>query len=250
MSYDTEEQQVEKLKEWWSDNGTPLIVGAVLGLAGFGGWKYWTEQEVAYQEAASDLYIKVTDSLKTEEKEGLTENALAVKSQYPESSYAILAAFQLAKQAVEADDLSKAVAELTWVVDNHAGNELAAIAKIRLARIFIQQDKAQQALTLVSLDEESGYYTLASLVKGDALMALERKTEALEAYKVASADTAISARHPSLQVKIDELNKTDAAFISKEVSETAAKAEATATSQDETSAESETESKEPQEAAK
>lgn len=206
MSYETEEQQLDALKDWWKENGTPLIIGAVLGLAGFAGWKYWNQQQIAYQEGASDLYIKVSEILKTEKKEGLAESAQAVKSQFPKSSYAILSSFQLAKLAVDAKELDKAASELSWVIDNHPSNELTAIAKIRLARVFIEQEKASEAVALVSLEETSGYYALASLVKGDALMALERKSEALDAYKAASTDMSIVARNPSLQIKIDQLS--------------------------------------------
>ncbi|WP_444995117.1 YfgM family protein [Aliikangiella sp. IMCC44359] len=209
MSYDTEEQQVEKLKEWWSENGTPLIIGAVIGLAGFAGWKYWTEKEVAHQAAASDLYMKVTEVLKSEDKTGLAESAKAVKSQYPKTSYAILSSFQLAKLAVDANELSKAAAELTWIIDNHPDNELTPVAKIRLARIFIQQDKAADALPLVKVDKESGYSALASLVEGDALLALDKKDQALAAYKIAMADVDMVAKHPSLQFKIDQLSASE-----------------------------------------
>jgi predicted negative regulator of RcsB-dependent stress response len=210
VSYETEEQQVEALKEWWKENGTPLIVGAVLGLAGFGGWKYWQQQQVAYQVGASDLYSQVTEALKTEAKTGLAESAQAVKTQFPDSSYAVLSALHLAKIAVDETDLDNAAAELSWVVTNHSDNEMAAVAKIRLARILIQQQKADEALTLVSMDQESGYYALASLVKGDALMALDKKADALVAYQAASSDLSIAARHPSLQLKIDELSAVSA----------------------------------------
>jgi len=209
VSYETEEQQLEQLKDWWNENGTPLIVGAILGLAGFGGWKYWNQQQIAYQEAASDLYLKVTEVAESDNKADLAESAMAVKTQYPESSYAILSAFHLAKAAVEAQDYDKAIAELTWVIDNHADNELVSIAKIRLARIFVQQDKATDALPLVELDSESGYYALANLVKGDALLALDRQNDALEAYKLASADLEVVARHPTLQLKIESLSGTN-----------------------------------------
>lgn len=206
MSYETEEQQVEALKEWWKENGTPLIIGAVLGLAGFAGWKYWSNQQIAYQAGASDLYNKVTEILNKEDKTGLVASAEAVKNQYPDSSYAILAAFHLAKEAVDNNELDKAAAELNWVIDNHASNEMVSVAKIRLARVLIQQDNATAALPLVELDEKSGYYALASLVKGDALLALDKKDEALTAYQAANSDLTIAARHPSLQLKIDELS--------------------------------------------
>ncbi len=213
MSYETEEQQVEALKDWWKENGTPLIVGAVLGLAGFAGWKYWNNQQVIYQAGASDLYNKVTEILNKEDKTGLVASAVAVKKNYPDSSYAILAAFHLAKDAVDNNDLNKAAAELTWVIDNHASNEMVSVAKIRLARVFIQQEKAADALPLVNIDEKSGYFALASLVKGDALSALNRKDEALKAYQLANSDLNIAARHPSLQLKIDELSTVNATSV-------------------------------------
>ncbi len=220
MSYETEEQQVERLKEWWNDNGTPLVVGAVLGLSAFFGWKYWEHQEVSYQESASDLYLKVSEILESEKKEGLAESAEAVKSEFPKSSYAILSAFQLARLAVENKELDKAAVELNWVLDNHQDNELSAIASIRLARVLIEQKKYQQALPLVEMEENSGYYALANMVKGNAFLAMNKKDDALAAYQIASADKGVISRNPALKIKIDQLT-SEKVNLSKTVSKEA-----------------------------
>lgn len=212
MSYQTEEQQVEQLKEWWKDNGTPLIVGAVLGLSGFFGWKFWTEKQIATQEAASDLYMTVSEQIGKEDTAKLTENATKVKTSFPDSSYAILSAFHLAKLAVEDNQLDKAVTELTWVIDKHSSNELVNIAKIRLARILVAQQKAEQALPLLAFANDSGYFEIASLVKGDAFMALDRKTEALEAYKAADTAGKVTASHSTLKIMIEELTASELNF--------------------------------------
>jgi len=216
----TEEQQIEQLKEWWKDNGTPLIVGAVLGLSGFFGYKYWTEKEIAYQESASNLYVQVTEQLENKDVAKLTEAAAEVKKQYPESSYAILSAFHLAKNAVDEKNLDKAVTELTWVVDNHSGNELVDIAKIRLARVLIAQQKADQALPLLAFANDSGYFEFASIVKGDAFLALGKKAEALEAYQAADNLGTTSRAHPTLKLKIDELASGEKAADSTKATET------------------------------
>jgi len=212
VSYQTEEQQVEQLKEWWKENGTPLIVGAVLGLSGFFGWKYWDEKQEVTFASASDLYMSVSDEVGKEDSAKLIENANAVKAQYPDSSYAILSAFHLAKQAVVDNKLDDAVTELNWVVTKHKDNELAQIAKIRLARIYIAQQKAEDALALLNFDKESGYYEMGSLIKGDALMALDRKTEALEAYKAADASGKVTANHSTLKLMIEELTASELTF--------------------------------------
>lgn len=217
MSYQTEEQQIEQLKDWWKDNGTPLIVGAVLGLSGFFGWKYWNEQQIAVQEEASDMYQLVSAQIDEEDTAILVENAQALKAQFPDSSYAILSAFHLAKIAVENKKLDDAVTELTWVIDRHQGNELVHIAKIRLARLLVAQQKAEQALPLLSFANDSGYFEIASLVKGDALMALDRRTEALEAYKTADSAGKITANHASLKLTIEQLTASELTL--KEVTE-------------------------------
>jgi predicted negative regulator of RcsB-dependent stress response len=213
VSYDTEEQQIQKLKEWWKDNGTPLIVGAVLGLSGFGGWKYWQAEQVAYQAGASDLFSQVSDILQAEEQNGLSDSLNAVKTQYPNSTYAIFSALHLAKLAVDEKELDKAAQELKWVVENHSGNDLVSIAKIRLARVLIEQGQAEQALTYINIDADSGYSALANLVKGDALLALNKKAEALEAYKLANLDKKIVSRHPTLQFKIDALDNSNSSDV-------------------------------------
>jgi len=213
VSNQTEEQQIEQLKEWWKDNGTPLMIGAVLGLSGFFGWKYMTEKEVSYQESASNLYVSVTEELTKEDKSGLAEKAQSVKEQYPDSSYAILSAFHLAKIAVEENDLDKAAAEFNWVINNHKGNELAPIAKLRLARIYIAQKKAEQALSLLSFSADSGYFEVASLIKGHALNAMDKKAEALEAYRAADNAGNVTANHPTLKLAIEELAASEIGLI-------------------------------------
>ncbi|MGU3844696.1 YfgM family protein, partial [Vibrio diabolicus] len=41
--YDTEEQQVEAIKDWWKENGKAVIIGAVVGLGGLFGWRYYQD---------------------------------------------------------------------------------------------------------------------------------------------------------------------------------------------------------------
>ncbi len=205
MSYQTEEQQVEQLKEWWKDNGTPLIVGAVLGLSGFAGWKYWNEEQIITQTKASDSFLIVTKALDTEKNEEVSRSSQSVKDGFPDSSYAILSAFQLAKQAVKDNQLDKAVIELEWVLDNHASSNLSSIAKIRMARVLIAQNKAEKAMSYLDFAKKSGFAEMANMVKGDALLSLGKETEALEAYQAANNAGKLTANHPTLKMKIASL---------------------------------------------
>jgi len=205
VSNQTEEQQIEQLKEWWNDNGTPLIVGAVLGLSGFFGWKYWTEEQIMTQNRASDSFLVVTDALDKENVDDIANVSQSVKSDFPDSNYAVLSAFQLAKQAVKNNQLDLAITELEWVLTNHSGSDLAPIAKIRIARVLIAQDKAEKALSYLVFSKDSGYAEMANLIKGDAFLSLGKETEALEAYQSASNAGKLTANHPTLKMKIASL---------------------------------------------
>ena len=56
MENETEEQQIAALKKWWSENGSSIIVGIVLGLAGLFGIKAWMGYQDSLSERASTIY--------------------------------------------------------------------------------------------------------------------------------------------------------------------------------------------------
>jgi len=205
VSYQTEEQQIEQLKDWWKDNGTPLLIGAALGLAGFFGWEFWNEQQVAHQSSASDQYIALNKQIEAKDLDKQTQLATDIKKDFTDTAYAALSAFHLAKLAINKGDFDSAVAELKWVIEKNIADDMSGIAKIRLARIYISRNQAQQAIELLDFKDDSGFYELASLVKGDALMALGQSAEALEAYQIAVAKGQTTANHPSLKLVIDDL---------------------------------------------
>ncbi len=205
MSYQTEEQQIEQLKDWWNENGTPLLIGAALGLAGFFGWEYYDEQQIKHQATASDQYITLTKKIEAKDSNAQAEIAASIKKDFADTAYAALSAFHLAKLAVEKQDLAAAKAELSWVIDKNIAEDMSGIAKIRLARILLSEGQAQQAIEQLDFQEDSGFYELSSLLKGDAYLSLGQKAEALEAYQIAVAKSQTTANHPSLKLIIDEL---------------------------------------------
>lgn len=111
--YDTEEQQVEAIKDWWKENGKAVIFGAVIGLGGLFGWRYYQDTMTKAQEAASESYTQAVQELaaKGTEGEGALQSFIDANK---ETQYAVLAALQLAKVQVEAGNLDEALAQLEW----------------------------------------------------------------------------------------------------------------------------------------
>ena len=50
----TDDEQVERIKKWWSDNGSSVIAGLVIGIGGLVGWRYWVDYKI---NVASDNFL-------------------------------------------------------------------------------------------------------------------------------------------------------------------------------------------------
>ncbi len=166
--YETEEQRVEALRKWWAENGTSIILGALLGiglLVGWRGWVYWKEKTA---REASDHYARVVQALEAGDVETAEREAGALKVEYASTPYAAIGALALARLEAQNDALDKAAAELQWVLDN-AGQETARqVARLRLARVRTAQDRPDDALALLD-DLPQAYGALAQEARGDAL---------------------------------------------------------------------------------
>ena len=54
--HQTEEQQVEAIKTFWSNNGNAIIAGLAIGFAGFIGLNYYNEHKLQQEVNASEAY--------------------------------------------------------------------------------------------------------------------------------------------------------------------------------------------------
>lgn len=196
----TEEQQVEQIKAWWKENGKAVVLGAVIGLGGLAGWRYYQAEVQSAKEQASDAYTQVINAL-----EAGSENAVADTQAFiaghESSQYAVLAALQLAKVQVQSGDLDAAVIQLNWAISNTKDQAILPVAQTRLARIYTEQDAFDKALAeLDKVTAESWKGKVAEL-RGDVLLQKGDTLAAREAYVSAQQYGA----SPALQLKLDDL---------------------------------------------
>ncbi|SMY38294.1 hypothetical protein PMAL9190_03482 [Photobacterium malacitanum] len=198
--YATEEQQVEAIKSWWQDNGKAVVLGAVIGLGGLLGWRYYQAEVHAAKHLASDSYTQVVTALDNNSKTAVTEAQTFIEANKG-SQYAVLAALQLAKVQVENNDLDGAITQLNWVINNTKDNAILPLAVTRLARIYAQQQKFDLALTeLKKVTIPSWNENIAEL-RGDILLQKGDIPAAREAYIEAQQD----GSSPALQMKLNDL---------------------------------------------
>ncbi|MGD8109698.1 YfgM family protein [Vibrio sp. TRT 17S01] len=201
--YDTEEQQVEAIKDWWKENGKAVIFGAVIGLGGLFGWRYYQDSVTAAQEAASESYTKVITSLQAQgaEAEGAVQSFIDGNK---ETEYAVLAALQLAKVQIEAGNLDEALAQLEWAKGATKDAALSTVATYRLARVTAEQGNFDAAISELANINDSGWAGRIAELRGDILL---RKGDSAGAYAAYTEAQQAEDASQTLQMKLDDLAK-------------------------------------------
>lgn len=202
----TEEEQVEALKKWWKENGTAVIVGVVIGISAVVGFWKWREYTETRAYLASDVYVEFTGALAEQKDELLKQHYDTLIKEYSGTTYAVLAAMQMAKQAVAKDDLDKAAQELNWALAHASQEPIAHLARIRLAHVLVAQQKYDQALTLITGLSKSAFDAQYTEIKGDIYVHKGEVAQARTAYKSALDSSLLTGkRREYVQMKMSDL---------------------------------------------
>ncbi len=194
----SDEEQLEKLKNWWDENGTSLIVGLVLAVAVVVGWRWYVSASTSAAQAASDLYA----SFIATEGEARTAIATKIDDEIGGTSYQTFSLFYRAQDAANEGDIEAAEAYLEEAIAIDAADLLSDVARIRLARLLQQQDKSEAALSALSGVRGIGFRAQVLELKGDIHLVRDERELAHEAYTSASAELDEGEHRPLLDMKV------------------------------------------------
>ena len=179
-----DDEKVELIKKWWKHYGNWVVGAIVFVLIAIVAWQYWQRHEISRAATASATYEEMITSLEQQPK-AAQDIAAQLKQNYSGTVYADYAAFTLTKMAIERKDYPEAETQLQWVIDNSNTQVNEQLARIRLARVLIADNKAQQAITVLNAKKIPIFPGLSALVEGDAYQALGKVDFARNAYKKA-----------------------------------------------------------------
>lgn len=199
-----EDEQLERLREWWKQYGKAVIAGVIVAIVAAVGVQSWRVNQRSHQEAASAEYSQMLDLMKSDPKQasGVAERLV---SEYDDTVYASLAALLNAKLAAEQSDWAAAAKRLQWVLDHGDEDGIVHIARLRLARVELQQGKPKQALELIKDNKDTAFQSDYDELRGDAYLALGDKNKAREAYGEALSNAGVQRDTHVLQMKLDDL---------------------------------------------
>ncbi|NLS14288.1 YfgM family protein [Vibrio sp. SM6] len=201
--YDSEEQQVEAIKNWWQENGKAVIIGAVVGLGGLFGWRYYQDSMIEAREVASQNYAVVVAELQSS---GViaADQAQAFIDSNDVKEYSVLAAMQLAKVQVEAQDYQAALEQLNWAKNNTQDVAMAPLLTYRIARIEAQLGNYAAATAALDSITDTSWAGRVAELRGDIALEQGELDAAYAAYSEAQQAADASQL---LQMKLDDLAK-------------------------------------------
>ncbi|WP_241574098.1 YfgM family protein [Vibrio parahaemolyticus] len=201
--YDTEEQQVEAIKNWWKENGKAVIIGAVVGLGGLFGWRYYQDTVIQASETASQSYTTAMNTLQEKGVDAQSDVQAFIESNEVKE-YSVLAALQLAKAQVEAKDFTAALEQLKWAQSNTKDAALSPLISYRIARIETEMGNFDAANTELGKVTDTAWAGRIAELRGDIALRQGDKDAAYAAYTEAQQAADAS---PTLQMKLDDLAK-------------------------------------------
>lgn len=202
----TDQQRAEQVRLWLRENVWYLIAGLVLGLGALFGWREWTSYSSGHAETASGLYEELLGAIRVNRATRAEELATQLEGEYGSSPYVDQARFAIAKMKMERSQPEEAAKFLRQVVEHSSSAEMASIARLRLGRVLIQQEKYDEALDTLEAPDDSAFAPHFHEARGDAYYALGKLAEARKEYEAALASSpAVAGEQPFLRAKLDEI---------------------------------------------
>lgn len=209
--YETDQEQIEAIKNWWNENANWVIGGFLAFILSFAGWTWFQNSQQAQRVEASRLYdqliLNVSNS--AADLEQRAEMIEQLKSGYSGMGYAVMAALIEAKDAVEVNDYAAAMSALQWAEDN-ADDTLLPVIKYRQALVLYAQNELDAAIVALDSIQSEGHQALTMELKGDILLEQGNVDAAREAYQAAvdaSAEQGINS--PFLTIKLNDLAQAE-----------------------------------------
>lgn len=207
MALDLEEQeQLDALKQFWKQYGTLIITLAFLALASFAGLKGWNYYQRGQSEQASALFGKLEEAVRKNDVAQIGNLGAELIAMYGSTAYGPMAALLLAKTNYDNGDAATAATRLQWAIDKAKDDETAALARLRLAGIRLDEKNYDEALALLDAKHAQAFAPFYADLRGDVLAAQGKPAEARAAYKLALEKSLPNSNYRNVvQIKLDAL---------------------------------------------
>ena len=178
----TDQQQGERIKNWLKENSKSLIGGVVLGVAGYFGIQFVQQNKLKEAELASQLYSEIEFAVKQDRLTQAQTLLQKMDIDFANTPYQDQGHLFMAKLFMDSVDYENAIIQLEFLIENSTEESLKHIARIRIARIRLQQNLYDEALQVLETESMGSFEAKYEEIKGDIFSKQGEFSEAQAAY--------------------------------------------------------------------
>jgi predicted negative regulator of RcsB-dependent stress response len=201
----SEKEQLEEMRAWWTEYGRYVIAGVVIAVGLLFGFNQYESSKLAAQVEASVLYESLTEHVADGDLDDAEAVAEDLATNYANTAYAAQSNLAMAKLYMDKNRDQDAADVLNELLVMRGNKALKQVGRLRLARIFLYQDKVQEVVDLLADQDDEAFAALFAEVRGDAFAALGQVAAAGDEYRVALADTSQTINRGIVQMKLVDL---------------------------------------------
>ena len=180
-----EQEQLDQLKHFWKQYGNLITWLLIVVLGAFASWNFYQYWQKNQSSQAAAMYDEVERTVKLAEPAKVDRVFADMKEKFSSTSYAQQAGLLVAKHYYSLGQLDPAKAALTWVAEQTSEPGFQAVARLRLASLWIESKNYDEALKPLNADFPTSYRAMVSDRKGDLLQLQGKKAEAIAEYEKA-----------------------------------------------------------------
>jgi predicted negative regulator of RcsB-dependent stress response len=204
----SESEQWELVKRWLRENTPWMLAGVALAAAGLGGYQWWQKRVELRLLAASRVYEQLVTAFSSNDLKTVVKLGDDLQRDYPGTGYAEQAMLATARIELENNQHVQAIEKLQQVIKSTSDQELALVARLRIARIQLDQKKPDDALSTLASATPGAFASRYAEIKGDALLAKGDREGALKSYREAQTNGGATVDGELLTLKIGQLTRS------------------------------------------
>ncbi len=198
----TEDEDLVRARAWWKENGSSIIAGIAIGVVMVVGYNYWQ----TYQENRANEVAQLYEAYQASNDETALK---ALTDANAGSTYTQLARLTAAKNAADEKQYDQAASLLKDVLASGTDSGMKAVAALRLATVYLSQNKPDEAIQLLDSQAESVLplqQARSAETKADAYLQKGDQAQARALYQ-SSIDALTAAGQPAtlVQLKLDNI---------------------------------------------
>ncbi len=207
MNDRSEKEQLEEIRAWWAENGRFVIAGVILGVAAIVSWNQWQSRIETTRIGASNLFEEVMTAVGNGDAAAAEAAAQDLYLNYEGTVYPNQARLAMARLYMDRGRDQDAADALRKVLATDKSEEIQMVARLRLAKILLYQDKPGEVIELLKGHEEGGFAARYNEMLGDAYAAEGDYALAEQAYQAALSESRNlrTVDNTLIQLKLNDL---------------------------------------------